>query len=230
MYLLGVYDEKGGVKQKKNVKIKQTKSNLRSCFSPKNHRFLVCGSEEGVVYIYDSRNKVKPVLLTLNEHRSTVSCVCWNPDETYLATADSSGVVITKPVWSLSRIQRIRHGFGSISTVLLCIYWNPDETYLVSADSSGGDCSRLLVKEFVVELVQLGINLKPPQHRVIMYLLSLLYLYVFYILFENWHMFWLVLPCNVQTSNAILFSNFSIEIMSLPSLPSLPSSTFSHVL
>jgi WD40 repeat protein len=51
------------------------------------------GSEDSVVHIFDVK-KEQPVVNKLQGHAATVYDVCWNYDETLLASCDGSGTVI----------------------------------------------------------------------------------------------------------------------------------------
>ena len=54
----------------------------------------VSGSEDMVVYIFDVERETKPCVNKLLGHSAPVLDVCFNYDESMLASCDSSGTVI----------------------------------------------------------------------------------------------------------------------------------------
>lgn len=66
---------------------------------------LVTGSEDGSVYFLNiETNSRKGVVNTLQGHCSTVLSVCFNCDESLLATSDSEGLVI---IWKRNNLSDV---------------------------------------------------------------------------------------------------------------------------
>jgi len=95
---LRLYGVTGDVLQLKAVfPVQYGMNNIRSSFCPlmsfRQGAAIVTGSEDMAVYIYNIDDTQKP-LNTLLGHSSTVADVCWNYDESLLASADLEGTVI----------------------------------------------------------------------------------------------------------------------------------------
>uniref|UniRef100_A0A914V5Q2 WD repeat domain 13 n=1 Tax=Plectus sambesii TaxID=2011161 RepID=A0A914V5Q2_9BILA len=89
----------GMLQFKKKFPIRHSsKTMLRSNFCPlmsfRQGACVLSGSEDACVYLFDVERDSKPCVNKLQGHASPVTDVCFNHDESFLASADSQGVVI----------------------------------------------------------------------------------------------------------------------------------------
>ncbi|KAK3717319.1 hypothetical protein QZH41_011559, partial [Actinostola sp. cb2023] len=95
-----VTDHVGDLKLKAKFPISQKTQSIRSSFCPlmsfRQGACVVTGSEDMVVYFFDVERNDKPCVNKLMGHSSSVLDVCWNYDESLLASCDTEGTVI---VW-----------------------------------------------------------------------------------------------------------------------------------
>jgi len=99
LLLFSISGLKGDLQQKTSFKTVHEKHNIRSAFCPlmsfRQGACVVTGSEDATVYFYNIDEPQKPIN-TLLGHSSPVLGVCWNYDESLLASCDMEGTVI---VW-----------------------------------------------------------------------------------------------------------------------------------
>lgn len=85
--------------------------------------FLVTGSEDTCVYFFDLEKEHKPCVNKLQGHSATVIDVCFNYDESLLASSDARGMVI---IWKRETPWSILHSivkhpfFGSVTKLNKC--------------------------------------------------------------------------------------------------------------
>ncbi|XP_032221552.2 WD repeat-containing protein 13 isoform X2 [Nematostella vectensis] len=100
LQLYRVTDDMGGLKLKLSFPIAHRTHNIRSCFCPlmsfRQGACVVTGSEDMAVYFFDVERSEKPCVNKLLGHSAPVLDVCWNYDESLLASCDTEGTVI---VW-----------------------------------------------------------------------------------------------------------------------------------
>ncbi|XP_027054020.1 WD repeat-containing protein 13-like, partial [Pocillopora damicornis] len=106
--LYGVVDDMGGLKLKKSFAVEHKSRHVRSSFCPlmsfRQGACVVSASEDMAVYFFDVERAEKPCVNKLLGHSAPVLDVCWNYDESLLASCDTEGTVI---VWK--REQREKH-------------------------------------------------------------------------------------------------------------------------
>lgn len=106
--LYGVVDDMGGLKLKKSFAVEHKARHVRSSFCPlmsfRQGACVVSASEDMAVYFFDVERAEKPCVNKLLGHSAPVLDVCWNYDESLLASCDTEGTVI---VWK--REQREKH-------------------------------------------------------------------------------------------------------------------------
>ncbi|XP_065659902.1 WD repeat-containing protein 13 isoform X2 [Hydra vulgaris] len=95
--LLSICDSTGEIQQKACFPIKLEKEKIRSSFCPlmsfRQGACIVTGSEDTSVYFFNIDEPLKPIN-TLLGHSAPVLDVCWNYDESLLASCDAEGTVI----------------------------------------------------------------------------------------------------------------------------------------
>ncbi|XP_062513797.1 WD repeat-containing protein 13-like isoform X2 [Corticium candelabrum] len=89
----------GTIEMKRSFPISHSRLNIRSAFCPlmsfREGACVVTGSEDMCVYFFDVASKT--CVNKLQGHSAAVLCVCWNYDESLLASCDEEGTVI---VWN----------------------------------------------------------------------------------------------------------------------------------
>ncbi|XP_028518308.1 WD repeat-containing protein 13, partial [Exaiptasia diaphana] len=90
--LYSVTDNVGDLRLKARFPISQKSQNIRSSFCPlmsfRQGACVVTGSEDMAVYFFDVQRDDKPCVNKLMGHSSPVLDVCWNYDESLLASCD----------------------------------------------------------------------------------------------------------------------------------------------
>ncbi|CAB3998635.1 WD repeat-containing 13-like, partial [Paramuricea clavata] len=98
--LFRVVNEEGVLKLKRSFNIRHQSLGIRSSFCPlmsfRQGACVVSGSEDMAVYFFDVEKAEKPCVNKLLGHSAPVLDVCWNYDESLLASCDTEGTVI---VW-----------------------------------------------------------------------------------------------------------------------------------
>ncbi|XP_060067146.1 WD repeat-containing protein 13-like [Ylistrum balloti] len=98
MCLFKVVTDDGGLQLKKTFPVKQKKCHIRSTFCPlmsfRQGACVVSGSEDMCVYFFDVGKDNKPCVNKLLGHSAPVLDVCFNCDESLLASCDELGMVI----------------------------------------------------------------------------------------------------------------------------------------
>ncbi|XP_015768247.1 PREDICTED: WD repeat-containing protein 13-like isoform X2 [Acropora digitifera] len=98
--LYGVVDNMGTLKLKKSFSVEHKIRHVRSSFCPlmsfRQGACVVSASEDMAVYFFDVDRAEKPCVNKLLGHSAPVLDVCWNYDESLLASCDTEGTVI---VW-----------------------------------------------------------------------------------------------------------------------------------
>eukprot|EP01132_Coremiostelium_polycephalum_P008497 gene8497-10443_t len=154
-----------------NVPMKST--SVKSIFSPSNSdikregAFLVTGSEDCNIYIYDIEQKEKRPMNQLFGHSSPVIDLAFNNDESLLATSDTSGMVIiqdfTITIENLEKEDRIEEGEeekrGIIIYFVKCsgvrFHFGDHQEEIESLKSRYKNCL------IVLAVIQYGVNSKP---------------------------------------------------------------------
>jgi len=105
--LYGISNANGDIQLKALFPVNYGKNDIRSSFCPlmsfRQGACIVTGSEDSSVYFFNIDDTQKP-LNTLLGHSSPVLDVCWNYDESLLASCDLEGTII---IWKREQ-QRIR--------------------------------------------------------------------------------------------------------------------------
>eukprot|EP00118_Oscarella_pearsei_P004689 m.20450 g.20450 ORF g.20450 m.20450 type:complete len:493 (+) comp28019_c0_seq2:150-1628(+) len=91
----------GSLELKRQFPISHANKDIRSAFCPlmsfREGACVVTGSEDMSVYFFDVVREAKTCINKLQGHSAPVLCVCWNYDESLLASCDEEGTVI---VWN----------------------------------------------------------------------------------------------------------------------------------
>ncbi len=77
--------------------------------------FLVSGSEDSCVYLFDVEKEGKPCVNKLQGHAQAVVDVCFNHDESFLASGDAQVQYDLKSTTASSRRAVARKGGGTLS-------------------------------------------------------------------------------------------------------------------
>jgi len=100
LYLYGIVSSDGNLQLKSTFPVKHKKQSIRSSFCPlmslRKGACVVTGSEDMAVYIFNVEKSGQRCLNKLLGHSAPVLDVCWNYDESQLASCDTEGTVI---VW-----------------------------------------------------------------------------------------------------------------------------------
>lgn len=98
MCLFRIITDDGGLQLKKTFPVKQKRSHIRSTFCPlmsfRQGACVISGSEDMCVYFFDIGKDSKPCVNKLLGHSAPVLDVCFNCDESLLASCDEQGLVI----------------------------------------------------------------------------------------------------------------------------------------
>ncbi|XP_064611982.1 WD repeat-containing protein 13-like [Liolophura sinensis] len=96
--LFKIVSEDGALQLKRKFPIKQRLSTIRSAFCPlmsfRQGACVISGSEDMCVYFFDITKENKPCVNKLLGHSAPVLDVCFNCDESLLASCDAQGMVI----------------------------------------------------------------------------------------------------------------------------------------
>ncbi|XP_064643896.1 WD repeat-containing protein 13-like [Lineus longissimus] len=96
--LFRVTSEDGSLQLKRKFPIRQSCAHIRSSFCPlmsfRQGACVVTGSEDMCVYFFDVQRETKPCVNKLQGHSAPVLDVCFNHDESLLASCDAQGMVI----------------------------------------------------------------------------------------------------------------------------------------
>ncbi|XP_063443917.1 WD repeat-containing protein 13-like [Mytilus trossulus] len=96
--LFKIISEDGALQLKKRFPVKQKRSSIRSTFCPlmsfRQGACVISGSEDMCVYFFDVCKESKPCVNKLLGHSAPVLDVCFNCDESLLASCDEQGMVI----------------------------------------------------------------------------------------------------------------------------------------
>ncbi|XP_065836959.1 WD repeat-containing protein 13-like isoform X2 [Oscarella lobularis] len=91
----------GTLQLKRQFSISHSTKDIRSAFCPlmsfREGACVVTGSEDMSVYFFDVVREARTCINKLQGHSAAVLCVCWNYDESLLASCDEEGTVI---VWN----------------------------------------------------------------------------------------------------------------------------------
>eukprot|EP00112_Aurelia_sp_Birch-Aquarium-sp1_P007521 Seg1820.2 transcript_id=Seg1820.2/GoldUCD/mRNA.D3Y31 product="WD repeat-containing protein 13" protein_id=Seg1820.2/GoldUCD/D3Y31 len=100
LYLFGIVSSDGNLQLKSTFPVKHKTHRIRSSFCPlmsfRQGACVVTGSEDMTVYFFNVERADQRCLNKLLGHSAPVLDVCWNYDESLLASCDSEGTVI---VW-----------------------------------------------------------------------------------------------------------------------------------
>ncbi|XP_074647923.1 WD repeat-containing protein 13-like [Tubulanus polymorphus] len=100
LLLFRVTTKDGSLELKRRIVTRQQSAQIRSSFCPlmsfRQGACVVTGSEDMCVYFFDIERDQKPCLNKLQGHSASVLDVCFNYDESLLASCDAHGTVI---VW-----------------------------------------------------------------------------------------------------------------------------------
>lgn len=100
LFLFRVTGSEGGLQLRRRFPTKHKDKQVRSTFCPlmsfRPGACVVSGSEDSSVYFFDVAKDDKPCINTLQGHSGPVLDVSFAPDESMLASCDSTGIVI---VW-----------------------------------------------------------------------------------------------------------------------------------
>lgn len=98
LYLLRVVDDEGSLQLRTKFPIRHENLNIKSSFCPmmsfRQGACVVSGSEDSCVYFFDVEREHKSCVNKLQGHSFPVLDVCFNYDESLLATSDAQGMVI----------------------------------------------------------------------------------------------------------------------------------------
>ncbi|CAM1291502.1 WDR13 (predicted) [Pycnogonum litorale] len=100
LFLYAVTGQDGNLRMKRSFSVVHSKRNsmMRSSFCPimsfRQGACVVSGSEDMTVYIFDVERELKPCVNKLQGHSGAVLDVCFNYDESLLASSDDCGSVI----------------------------------------------------------------------------------------------------------------------------------------
>ncbi|KAL5018934.1 hypothetical protein ScPMuIL_004656 [Solemya velum] len=96
--LFKIVTDDGGLQLKRTFQIKQKDSNIKSNFCPlmsfRQGACVISGSEDMCVLFFDIAKEKKPCVNKLLGHSAAVLDVCFNCDESLLASCDAQGMVI----------------------------------------------------------------------------------------------------------------------------------------
>ena len=92
--------------------------------------FLVLGSGEGTIHIWDKRKTTKPKIL--DDHNSWTSCVAWSPAGKMLATGSSDGSLHIWDIQEQKKIKSMKFGVAAINDIA----WSPSGAELASGSNS----------------------------------------------------------------------------------------------
>ncbi|GAB6020699.1 WD repeat-containing protein 13 [Chamberlinius hualienensis] len=100
LLLFGVIDAEGGLQLKRKFNVCHNHLRIHSSFCPimsfRQGACVVSASEDCCVYFFDVEREFRPCVNKLQGHSAPVLDVCFNYDESLLASSDSKGIVI---VW-----------------------------------------------------------------------------------------------------------------------------------
>lgn len=100
LYLYGIVSSDGNLQLKSTFSVKHKVHGIRSSFCPlmslRKGACVVSGSEDMAVYFFNVERADQQCLNKLLGHSAPVLDVCWNYDESHLASCDTEGTVI---VW-----------------------------------------------------------------------------------------------------------------------------------
>ncbi|XP_029650135.1 WD repeat-containing protein 13 isoform X3 [Octopus sinensis] len=98
LFLFSIISEDGGLQLKRKFPIKHRTAHVKSTFCPlmsfRQGACVISGSEDMCVYFFDIAKENKSCVNKLLGHSAPVLDVCFNYDESLLASCDANGMVI----------------------------------------------------------------------------------------------------------------------------------------